>query len=795
MNDTPDKKPLKLQLTRTVDAGKVQQTFARGRTNTVTVEVKKTRTFERHGGKLVEQSLPKSDGADGTPPAEENSLQARLQAIKQSGADRTELPPPPKQDKKQEIIPDIDIPVKEDKHKVSKKDSEIKDAKLDIEDENEESGRKKEVKKEVRAPIKTKAVKGEKKEKVRLTLTNAMEQEERIRSLASMKRQRQKVKRQSETEIAAGEKQTKEVVIPESITVSDLAGRMAVRQQEVVRELMKLGVMAAGNHLIDADTAELIVSAFGHKFKRVAESDVEDVLKEIQHVEGDLRHRPPVVTIMGHVDHGKTSLLDALRSTNVTEGEAGGITQHIGAYQVTTDSGKKVTFLDTPGHAAFTAMRARGAKVTDIVVLVVAADDGIMPQTIEAINHAKAANVPIIVAINKIDKPDAKPQRVREMLLQHELVTEDMGGQVICVEVSAKQKTNLDGLLEAILLQSEMLDLKAAEEGRAIGAVVEARVDRGRGVVATLLVQRGTLRLGDIVVAGLGYGRIKAILDDKGKNLEEALPSMPVEILGLGELPDAGDAFNVVPAEKQAREIIEYREKTKRDKRAIAQATTAAGNREKLFQSAGSATSEKELRFIIKGDVQGSVEAIVGSLEKLSGEKVRVKVIHFASGGVSESDVTLATATDARVIAFNVRSEAKARDMAERDSVPINYYSIIYDLIDDVRGLIEGSLDTVKREEFIGTAQIQQVFKVTKVGKVAGCIVRDGVVKRGAGVRLIRDNVVIHEGKLKTLKRFKDEVAEVKAGIECGMAFENYEDIREGDMIEAFEIIETKGKL
>lgn len=624
--------------------------------------------------------------------------------------------------------------------------------------------------------------------KGKLTIANAFDQEEKMRSLASIKRARQKAKRQSTGDVPR-EKTIREVVIPETISTQELANRLAIRSQEVTKELMKLGVLLPPNAEMDADTAELIVTELGHKFKRVTEADVEDILIEDEVHEDDLEPRCPVVTIMGHVDHGKTSLLDALRSSKVVDSEAGGITQHIAAYQVETPSGEEVTFLDTPGHAAFTAMRARGAEVTDIVVLIVAADDGIMPQTEEAISHAKAADVPIIVAINKIDKPDANPQKVKDQLLSYELIPEDLGGNIMTVEISAKQRLNLDALLEAISLQAEILELKASAQQRMIGNVIEARLDKNKGVITTILVQKGTLRIGDIMIAGTGMGRVKAMFDDMGRSIEEAGPSTPVQVLGLDETPGAGDAVNAVHTEKQAREIVEYRLKQARDIKA-AQLSKASGDLDKLFASKDG--TKKELRLIIKGDVHGSVEAIQGSLSKLENDEVDVKYIHTGSGAITDSDVTLAMASGATILGFNVRASADTKRMADDEHIEIRYYSIIYNLIDDMKSIIGGLMSPVIREEFTGNAKIQQIFKMSKYGKVAGCLVSDGFVKRGSGVRLIRDNVVIHEGKLKTLKRFKDDVTEVKKGMECGMAFENYEDIREGDVIEAFEVIEEQ---
>jgi len=620
----------------------------------------------------------------------------------------------------------------------------------------------------------------------KITVTQALTQAEdqRVRSLASIRRQREKALKKAQGGAAgAQEKVLREVIIPEAITVQELASRMAVRAVDVIKTLMKLGMMVTVTQTIDADTAELVVGEFGHKFKRVAESDVESALDDVTDAPEDLQSRPPVVTIMGHVDHGKTSLLDALRGADVAAGEAGGITQHIGAYQVDLGDGK-VTFLDTPGHEAFTAMRARGAKVTDIVVLVVAADDGIMAQTKEAIAHAKAAGVPIIVAVNKIDKPDADPSRVKTELMSYELVPEEFGGDTIVVEVSAKQKLNLDKLVETILLQAEVLELKANPNRPGRGAVIESRLDQGRGVVATLLVQKGTLKVGDLVVAGAAYGRVRSLTNDKGVSIKEAGPGMPVEIQGLSQPPEAGDMFDVAENEKVARDIAEYRA---RSTRAAAQAI-APRTMEQMFGAVAAGT--KELPVIVRGDVQGSVEAIAASLTKIGGEEVRVKLLHTAVGAVSESDVTLAKATNALIIGFNVRASAKAKELAAREKVNIRYYSVIYDVVDDVKAAASGLLSPTLKENFIGYAEIRQIFNISKAGKVGGCYVTEGVVRRGAGVRLLRDGVVIHQGTLKTLKRFKDEVKEVKSGFECGMAFENYEDIREGDVIEAFETVE-----
>jgi translation initiation factor IF-2 len=633
---------------------------------------------------------------------------------------------------------------------------------------------------------------GEQRNRGRLTLTSATAgEEERMRSIASFRRRTQRLRGQGVGE--PKEKLSREIVLPESITIQELANRMSERAVEVVKLLMKQGRMATITDVLDADTAQLIAEEMGHTVKRVAESDVEEGLFDRPDADGALTPRPPIVTIMGHVDHGKTSLLDAIRKTNVVSGEAGGITQHIGAYQVIAPNGSKITFIDTPGHAAFTAMRARGASVTDIVVLVVAADDGVMPQTIEAIRHARAAKAPIIVAINKIDKPDAQPERVATELLQHEVQVESFGGETLAVEVSATKLTNLDKLLEAITLQAELLDLRADSDRDGEGAVIEARLDRGRGPVATVLIQRGTLRVGDLVVAGSQWGRVRALIDDKGAAVEAAGPSTPVEVLGFSGAPEAGDRVAVVENEARAREIAEYRERQKREKLAArgAPARSSLADMMSQLKTAG----RKELPIVVKGDVQGSVEAIVAALDNLGNEEVSARVVHSGVGGVTESDVTLAEASKAVVLGFNVRAHKEARDLAERQGIEIRYYNIIYNLVDDVKAAMSGLLAPTLREEMLGNAQILEIFTISKVGHVAGCRVTDGVVQRGASVRLIRDNVVVHEGKLSTLKRFKDEVREVQAGQECGMAFENYQDMRVGDVIECYRVEEVRRTL
>jgi translation initiation factor IF-2 len=659
-------------------------------------------------------------------------------------------------------------------------------------EEDEASLKGARVKRDVKAPAPARTKADMEKRRGKLTIANALDDDEgeRARSVAAFRRRTERLKKQAQGFQRPTEKVSREVVIPEAITIQELANRMAERAVDIIKYLMKQGQMHTINDVIDADVAQLIAEEMGHKVKRVSESDVVEGLSGDIDTPEQLRPRPPVVTIMGHVDHGKTSLLDAIRKTNVVSGEAGGITQHIGAYQVETRNGL-ITFIDTPGHEAFTAMRARGAKATDIVVLVVAADDGVMPQTVEAINHARAAEVPIIVAINKIDKPSANPTRVRTDLLQHEIVVESMGGDTLEVEVSALKGTNLDKLLETILLQAEVLDLKANPDREAGGLVIEAQLDKGRGPVATVLVQRGTLHLGDIFVAGSAWGRVRALVDDKGKQVREAGPSTPVEVLGLNSAPEAGDQFDVVPNEARAREITDYRERKRRETRGAAAGRSSLEQMMSQMKEGGI----KEFPILVKADVQGSAEAIVQALEKIGNDEIRARVVHYAVGGINESDISLAAASNAVVLAFNVRASGQAKDAAEREGIEIRYYNIIYDLVDDIKAAMSGKLAPELRETFLGNARILEIFNISKVGKVAGCQVTEGSVQRGAKVRLIRDNVVIHEGTLSTLKRFKDEVREVQVGQECGMAFENYQDMRAGDIIECFRVEKVQRKL
>jgi translation initiation factor IF-2 len=640
----------------------------------------------------------------------------------------------------------------------------------------------------VLTPVAAKKGPGEGRRGGRIDVQAAIEgEDEKTRSLASVRRQRERERRQAELAALRADqvRVVRDVVLPDAITVQELANRMAARAADVVKTLMRMGVMATATQVLDSDTAELVVQEFGHRVRRVSESDVEQGIDGVEDVDADLSPRAPVVTIMGHVDHGKTSLLDALRATDVAAGEAGGITQHIGAYQVSLPSGARITFIDTPGHEAFTSMRARGASVTDIVVLVVAGDDGVMPQTIEAIKHAKAAHAPIIVAINKMDKTDANPTRVRQELLSHEIVVEDMGGETQDVEVSATKRMNLDKLEEAILLQAEILDLRANPDRAAEGSVIESRLDRGRGPVATILVQNGTLHQGDIVVAGAEWGRVRAMLDDKGRQMKVAGPSTPVEILGLGGVPSAGEPFVVVEDESRAREISEFRTRKLRDK-AAAGATAARGTLEQMLTRIA-AGAQKEVTVVIKADVQGSAEAIQATVLKLEHEEVKVRVLNATVGQITESDVQLAKASNAVIVAFNVRATSQARELAQRDGVDIRYYSIIYQVADDIEQLVKGKVAPKYRENFLGYAEVRKVFDITKTGKVAGCMVTEGLVKRGCGVRLLRDNVVIHQGELSQLKRFKDDVKEVARGYECGLSFAGFNDLREGDMVECYE--------
>ena len=826
MSETNEQKPVKtltlgkkLDIKRVGDSDSVRQSFSHGKSRTVAVEVKKKRVNPLSSDK-------KSDDTDKLSPENQsrlnqdeiaNRLKAVQEALKTNHETSKTAPAtddltsnaheekPQNKPEAEEEVPSaekkdhsIDLaalvvgqPLIEPKdqgfashHKPVRHHHETKP--VDDDDDDESAAKKKIVKDNKRLIQNTKRVvetNQVQKKLDRRSIARALnDEEERGRSIASLRRARQKQNRHLVNE---EQRITREVIIPDTISVAELSNRMAIRSAEVIKSLMKSGMMVTVNQVIDGDTAELVCSEFGHKVKRVSDTDIELGIKgDIEDTIESLRPRAPVVTIMGHVDHGKTSLLDALRETDVVSKEAGGITQHIGAYQVTMKSGQKITFIDTPGHAAFSEMRARGANITDVVVLVVAADDGIKDQTIEAINHVRAASVNMIIAINKIDKPGADPQRVKNELLNHGVVLEEYGGDTLCVEVSAKQKTNLEKLEETILLQAEVLDLKSNPNREAQGVVIESKIDKGRGNVATILVQKGTLRVGDIFVAGQEWGKVRALISDHGQKLKDAGPSVPVEILGFNGSPLAGDEFHVVDDESRAREVAEYRERSRRDMRSAASVKSMMDNMMTRIAESGI----KNLAIVIKSDVQGSTEAIVASLHKLSTDEVSVRVLHSGVGGINESDVALARASNGIIFGFNVRANPQARDLAKRDGVDIRYYSIIYDLIDDVKALMGGLLSPTLRETYLGNAEIREVFNITKVGKIAGCFVIDGTVKRGAKVRLLRDDVVIHEGTLRTLKRFKDEVKEVREGYECGMAFENYQDIRQGDIIECFDV-------
>lgn len=811
------KKTIEIKRTPT-EGGHIRQSFSHGRTKTVTLEVKKKRTIERSGGTnnlAASLGLTQSEWETRVRVLEARNEEERLEKERleaKAAQDRLEEKQR-QQDKEiteaaestlttastQDTSSELDtsykiiktVAPKKPKFETPPQDQEkdtkpFKGAERRFHEDEDESGKAKSPKGDSKKTYTPKRADISKGHYGRL-MANSEDSDESNNFGRS--RHKKGMKKKVSQSFEDKKKVIRDVIIPEVITVQELSNRMAVRAAEVIKALMQMGVMATITQSIDADTAELVVSEFGHTFKRVSMTDVEIGLDDTS--DTVLKPRAPVVTVMGHVDHGKTSLLDAIRQADVVAGEAGGITQHIGAYQVTLSGGEKMTFIDTPGHAAFTEMRSRGANVTDIVILVVAADDGIMEQTVEAINHAKAANVPIIVAINKIDKPGADAQRVRHELLQHELVLEELGGDIMSVEVSAKKKQNLDKLLEAVMVQAEILSLEAPVNCKATGVVIEAKVERGRGSIATVLIQKGTLSVGDIFVAGTEYGRIRAIDDDHGKSLKEAGPSMAVSLLGFASTPSPGDILTVVDNETRAREVAEFRLHRQKETKA---ALSHKGSVESLFAAAKGDT-KKELAVVIKSDVQGSVEAIQSSFAKFDHDEVSVRVLHTGVGGINESDVTLAKASNALVIGFNVRANPQARDIAQRDNVEIRYYSIIYDIINDMHALLSGMLSPTLHENFLGYADIRFVFNITKVGKVAGCMVTQGTVKRGAKVRLLRDNVVIHEGALKTLKRSKDEVKEVRENFECGIAFENYHDMRVGDVIECFEIEEKSREL
>lgn len=818
MSDTDGKKTLGLR--GGSRPGNVKQSFSHGRTKNVVVETKRKRVVvPKPGGSKPGGSAPAGDPSRRPAGISDAEMQRRLKAVQAAKArESEETARREAEEKARQEERDRRRAEAEAKEREEKEREERARAKAEEEErkrqEAEEAKRAAEVAANAPPELAREAPRGgankpapsqtprrndrdqdkssrgkgrdEGRRSGKLTLNQALAGGDggRQRSMAAMKRKQERARQKAMGGAVEREKVVRDVQLPEAIVVSELANRMAERVGEVVKSLMQMGMMVTQNQTIDADTAELIIEEFGHNVVRVSDSDVEDVIDSVDDKEEDLESRPPVITVMGHVDHGKTSLLDAVRNAKVVSGEAGGITQHIGAYQVKAEDGQVLTFLDTPGHAAFTSMRSRGAQVTDIVVLVVAADDAVMPQTVEAINHAKAAEVPMIVAINKIDRPEADPQKVRTDLLQHEVIVEALSGEVQDVEVSAITGQGLVALLESIALQAEILELKANPTRAAQGAVIEAKLDVGRGPVATVLVQNGTLNQGDIFVVGEQWGKVRAMENDQGKRVKVAGPSVPVEVLGLNGTPEAGDVLNVVETEAQAREIAEYRANAAKEKRAAAGAATTL---EQLMAKAKEDENVAELPILVKADVQGSAEAIVQAMEKIGNEEVRVRVLHSGVGAITETDVGLAEASHAPIFGFNVRANAPARNTANQKGVEIRYYSVIYDLVDDVKAAASGLLSAEIRENFIGYAEIKEVFKVSGVGKVAGCLVTEGVARRSAGVRLLRDNVVIHEGTLKTLKRFKDEVAEVQSGQECGMAFENYDDIRPSDVIEIFE--------
>ena len=830
-------RPGKLELKKTVETGQVRQSFSHGRTKAVKVEVKRSRTFAPGAGGRMTEVTAARDAAEralGAPQSPEEAETAadighltageratRAQALEQS-----------RHEEEERRVAEADAQRRAEEEAARREAEEAEARKLAAEqaaaapepsaeaapaaaaeapaqaapetakaeapparreataaEAEAESRAKRKGGPGAKTPPARRSPGEPRRRQGKLTISQALEGGEgRQRSLASVRRQREKMRAAPTRHVhQPPQRVIREVTVPESITVQELANRMAERGVEVVKILMKLGVMATINQMIDADTAELVVAEFGHKVKRVAAADVEIGLSGAPDDDAAKEPRAPVVTVMGHVDHGKTSLLDALRASDVADHEAGGITQHIGAYQVALESGQRITFIDTPGHAAFTEMRLRGATVTDIVVLVVAADDGIMEQTVEAISHAKLAKVPIIVAINKMDRPDADPGRIRNELLQHDLVVEEMGGDILTVEVSAKERTNLDKLEEAILLQAELLELGANPNRPGEGTIVESKLERGRGPVATVLVERGTLSVGDIFVAGSEWGRVRALINERGETVESAGPSVPVEVLGLNGAPLAGDKLSVVESDARAREIADFRQRTKREQE---MAASGRGSIEQMMTKIQEGEAA-QLPVIIKSDVHGSTEAIASSLQKLGTDEVKAQILHAGVGGINESDVTLARATGATIIGFNVRANPQAREMARRDDVAVKYYAIIYNVVDDIKAALSGMLSPTERETFLGYAEIRQVFNISKVGKVAGCMVTEGLVKRGSKVRLLRDDVVIHDGTLKTLRRFKDEVREVKEGYECGMAFENYSDIQVGDRIECYDIEEV----
>ena len=796
-----------LSLKRTVESGQVRQSFSHGRSKSVLVEKRRKRTINSGGAEaapaeeIAQEPEAPASPQDNLSKTQQDRRQAAVIEAKQRAIEEAKQSEIDARRRAEEDARRAEEEAQKAAEAASRAEALAREKKKPAKQSSEpapaarpDGGRRTEAEKQrqdTKKPSSERRGNERRRRAGKLTINDALNDEERVRSLASMRRRREREKRQSDT-FENTEKVSRTVQLPDTISIQELANRMAERAVDVIKILMQQGIMAKINDVIDADTAQIVAEDLGHSVRRVSESDIEDGLIGEADSDEDMSPRPPVVTVMGHVDHGKTSLLDALRKEKVAAGEAGGITQHIGAYQTTTQNGVVISFIDTPGHAAFTAMRARGAKVTDIVILVVAADDGVMPQTVEAINHAKAAEAPMIVAINKMDKAEADPTRVKNELLQHEIIAEDMGGDTQMIEVSAQTGAGLEDLLEAVALQAEVMELKANAERDGEGIVIEAKLDKGRGPVATVLVQRGMLRVGDVFVVGQVSGRVRALINDHGEQIDMAGPSAPVEVLGSGGVPGAGDVFSVVETEARAREVAEYRERKAREK-SSASGPRAASLDQMMKQLKDSDVAE--IALVVKGDVQGSVEAIAQAAEKLGTDEVAARAVLAGVGGITESDITLAAASNAIVLGFNVRANAQARTAAEAAGIEIRYYNVIYDLVDDLKAAMAGLLSPDLRETPLGTAEILEVFSVSKTGKVAGCQVREGLVRRGASVRLIRDDIVIHEGELSSLRRFKDEVKEVNAGQECGMAFENYSDLKQGDVIECYEVEEIARSL
>ena len=796
-----------LSLKRTIESGQVRQSFSHGRSKSVLVEKRRKRTINSGGAEaapaeeIAQEPEAPASPQDNLSKTQQDRRQAAVIEAKQRAIEEAKQSEIDARRRAEEDARRAEEEAQKAAEAASRAEALAREKKKPAKQSSEpapaarpDGGRRTEAEKQrqdTKKPSSERRGNERRRRAGKLTINDALNDEERVRSLASMRRRREREKRQSDT-FENTEKVSRTVQLPDTISIQELANRMAERAVDVIKILMQQGIMAKINDVIDADTAQIVAEDLGHSVRRVSESDIEDGLIGEADSDEDMSPRPPVVTVMGHVDHGKTSLLDALRKEKVAAGEAGGITQHIGAYQTTTQNGVVISFIDTPGHAAFTAMRARGAKVTDIVILVVAADDGVMPQTVEAINHAKAAEAPMIVAINKMDKAEADPTRVKNELLQHEIIAEDMGGDTQMIEVSAQTGAGLEDLLEAVALQAEVMELKANAERDGEGIVIEAKLDKGRGPVATVLVQRGTLRVGDVFVVGQVSGRVRALINDHGEQIDMAEPSAPVEVLGSGGVPGAGDVFSVVETEARAREVAEYRERKAREK-SSASGPRAASLDQMMKQLKDSDVAE--IALVVKGDVQGSVEAIAQAAEKLGTDEVAARAVLAGVGGITESDITLAAASNAIVLGFNVRANAQARTAAEAAGIEIRYYNVIYDLVDDLKAAMAGLLSPDLRETPLGTAEILEVFSVSKTGKVAGCQVREGLVRRGASVRLIRDDIVIHEGELSSLRRFKDEVKEVNAGQECGMAFENYSDLKQGDVIECYEVEEIARSL